>query len=375
MSRRANSEGSVYRRKDGKWCASVSYVSPEGTRKRRVMYANSRAKAKARLKEAIRALEDGTPLVESKETLRRFAEVWSAQHLPASGRKPSTIRQYRRCLEYYVLPHLGSTKLKDLSPLSVEAWTISLRESGLAGATVRSAFNVLSAMMATAQRDGLIRRNPCSVVSRPQARNSEATYYSPEEVRALLANSPKDFRPLVYLLAYTGLRIGEALALRWSDVDFEAGSLRVSGSLARTESGVERLDPKTPRSARAIPLVAPVISAIKDQRRFQAKDRLAAGSAWQEHDLVFATSVGSPRDYRNELRRFQSVAREIGLKGGFHALRHSAATALIDAGVPLPTVSSILGHARTSITLDVYGHALPKSTTEAVSRLAAIYES
>jgi integrase len=90
---------------------------------------------------------------------------------------------------------------------------------------------------------------------------------------------------------------------------------------------------------------------------------------------VFATTIGTPRDYRNELRRFQSVARKCGLEGGFHALRHSAATALVDAGVPLPTVSRILGHARASITLDVHGHALPDSTMDALTRLAATYES
>jgi integrase len=150
---------------------------------------------------------------------------------------------------------LGGMPLGKATPRVVEGWLVELRARGLAESTVRIAYDILLAILETALRDGALGRNPVAAVKRPRVTRHEASYLTPDQVRAVLsAAGGTRYAPLFTLLVNTGLRRGEALALQWSDVDLEGGTLRVRGTLARVNGKLEVTEPKTAKSQRAVPL-------------------------------------------------------------------------------------------------------------------------
>ncbi len=170
----------------------------------------------------------------------------------------------------------------------------------------------------------------------------------------------------------TGLRRGEALALHWSDVDLDGGALRVRWTLARTSRGLALGEPKTEKSRRAVPLPRSAVETLRAHRKRQAAEQLAAGSVWQGSGLAFTTEIGTPLEPRNVLRRFQVLARRVGLEGvHLHTLRHSAASFLLAAGTHTKVVQEHLGHSSYAITADTYSHVAPAQQREAADRLDA----
>ncbi len=173
------------------------------------------------------------------------------------------------------------------------------------------------------------------------------------------------------LLVNTGLRRGEALALKWSDVDFTKSLIRVRGTLARVDGDLVVTKPKTEKSRRVIHMSPAPERVFRAVKRRQMEDRLRAGSIWATTDFVFTTETGEPCDPRNALRAFKAAASNAGLPRGLglHTLRHSAATVMLENGVPLKVVSEILGHFSVSITGDIYGHVSPDVSAQAMDVL------
>ena len=168
----------------------------------------------------------------------------------------------------------------------------------------------------------------------------------------------------------TGLRRGEALALHWSDVDLDAGLLRVRWTLSRTSQGLQLDEPKTDKSRRTVPLPRSAVEALRAHRTQQQEEQLASAGAWQEHGLVFTTEIGTPLEPRNVLRRFEVLAERAGLRGVTpHTLRHSAASLLLAAGTHTKVVQEHLGHSSYAITADIYSHVGPAQQREAADRL------
>ncbi|SDZ14188.1 Phage integrase family protein [Geodermatophilus africanus] len=203
----------------------------------------------------------------------------------------------------------------------------------------------------------------------------EAAHLTPAQVADLLrAAEDTRYAPLFALLVHTGLRRGEALALRWADVDLTKRLLRVRGTLARVQGRLVVTEPKTARSKRSVPLSAPAERLLRDVRATQDDERQQAGSVWQETGFVFTTVTGEPSDPRNALRALKVAATRAGLPhAGLHTLRHSAASVLLTSGVPLKVVSEILGHSSIAITGDVYGHVAPDVSRGAMDVLGAAF--
>jgi integrase len=178
---------------------------------------------------------------------------------------------------------LGGTPLDKIKPRAVEGWLVELRARGLAESTVRIAYDLLSAILNTAVRDGALGRNPVAAVKRPRVTRHEAVYLTPDQVRAVhpAAQSTR-FAPLFELLVNTGLRRGEALALQWSDVDLETGNLRVRGTLARVNGKLVVTEPKTAKSKRPVPLNEDAAQILRAVRLRQTQERLLAGSRWHQ---------------------------------------------------------------------------------------------
>lgn len=172
------------------------------------------------------------------------------------------------------------------------------------------------------------------------------------------------------------MRRGEALALRWSDVNLEGASpfVHVGGTLSRIEGRLVRTDPKTEAGRRAVPLVEPAVKGLTSARTLQARDKLRLGEAWWGEDWVFTTEDGKPMDPRNVLRWFYRVRSKAGLNAGsLHSLRHSAASTLLEAGVPMPEIRDILGHSSIAVTVDLYGHMSHQHLHSAMQRGLVAY--
>ena len=299
---------------------------------------------------------------------------WRGSTLKASGRKESTKILYSYlCEKHLEAEPFGVLTLDRLRPSDVELLVLALGARGLSESTTRTAYTVLRAALDGAVRDGLLARNPAAAVTRPGVARKEARHLPPAQVTALLdAAKPSRYHAAFVLLAATGLRRGEALALTWDDVDLDGAVLRVRGTLARIGGQLTVSPPKTAKSRRALPLSPGVVAALRAHRKVQAAERIKAANIWHESGFVFTTENGQPVDPRNLLRALKVAADRAGLAGvGVHTLRHSAASALLEKGVGLKTVSEMLGHSSVAITGDVYQHVSDGAAQAAADALAA----
>ena len=214
----------------------------------------------------------------------------------------------------------------------------------------------------------------CPFSSPPRATASETHWFTSEEVATLLYAAESDrIEPMLTFIAHSGVRKGGALALRWQDVDEKQRKASISGTLARIEGKLTRQDPKTNSSIRGIDLTDKAKDALAQARAIQAHDE-AASSAWRNLGYIFTTASGEPIDPRNALRSFTRIRSSAGFSNGdIHSLRHSFATYLLLSGTPIEVVSKHLGHARTSITMDVYSHATEEDRSEAIKAGASGY--
>ena len=369
MSKNSHGNGSVYERKDGRFVASVRYVDDKGRKRRVSEYANTRKEANAKLRVMLRRLEEGAPVTESNLTVKAWSERWAETTLAASKIKETTRRGYADVIRLHIVPGLGDITLRELNPSHVEAWLLNLG-SRLSPSTVRQCHTVLGKILNTAMTHELVRRNVARLVDRPRLERKEAKHYSSDQVKALREAARGDrLEPFLTLPAYTGLRKGEALGLRWADVNLESKTpqLRVTGTLSRVKSGLLRSEPKSRSGWRTVPLVPEAVEAIREAKRLQARERLAAGEAWTDTGYVFTTPIGTPVDPGNALHWFYAVRDRAGIEeGSLHTLRHSAAAVLLAVGVPMPIVKDILGHSSITITVDMYGHMAPTVVADAM---------
>jgi integrase len=388
MAKRHNGEGSVRQRPNGRWEARLAFTDPiTGDSTRESFYGATAKEARAMLKTARERLDAGQPARDSDLTIAQWTERWVTTSLEASSRRESTKQLSRTLLRKHVDPtRLGTIALDRLRPSHIDAWVLELRgrmkttvkEDGsvsltraLSDSTIQRTFQVLRSCLSDAVRDGLLARNTAELVRQPSATRSEARHLSPAEVAAVLdaARSTRHWA-IFALIAGTGLRKGEALALRWDNVDFAAGTITVRGTLQRLGGRLVVSEPKTAKSRRVLAPSERVMEILRAQRKSQVAERLAAANVWHETGHVFTTESGLPMDPRNVLRAFKAAGSAAGLADAtVHTLRHSAATAMLDAGVHLKAVSELLGHSGTQITADTYAHLTTGTARRAMDSL------
>jgi integrase len=243
---------------------------------------------------------------------------------------------------------------------------------GLSAQTVAHARSTLRRALKDAQRDGLLARNAASLARPPRIERRELHPLTAAQVRTLLATTADDpYGPLFALAVATGLRQGELLGLRWQDVDLDARSLVVRRALTRTADGGYGLgEPKTARSRRTVMLSAGAMAALRRQAADQDALREAAGPDWDNREgLVFTGPLGHALRPAAVSSAFRTAADHLGFAVRFHDLRHTAATLLLGAGVPLKVVSETLGHSSIAITADVYAHMTPELRREAADAM------
>lgn len=383
--RRAKGEGSIFQRKDGKWIGRLTYEDPETGRSKVAQVSGStKRKASEALKALRQRLDEGQPVRDSSGSFGEYAHIWIMGTLQISDRKQSTKTLYAGLARTHIVNgKIGETPIKSLTPNRVETFVGELRDKGLSSSTIRQIYTVGRLIGDTMVRDGLAARNPFTSVPRPKVERSEALHLTDVEVsRVLEEASGTRYGLLFELILNTGLRRGEALALRWLDVNLSdepkqkpkipAVSIRVEHTLTRQDGQLVTTDPKSARSKRVVPLNSEAVEILKALRVRQAAEKLKAGNKWSETGYVFTTELGDPCDPRNALRAFSVAADRAGVPGaGLHTLRHTFATDLLNNGVPIVVVSRVLGHGSIQVTVDTYGHDDPDVTRSALDLLPA----
>lgn len=375
MSRNANGEGSIYAwKRDGKpagYKGALSYKDENGDTKRYVCYGRTRKEVKDKLDKARERVEDGAPVKDSKQTVGEWLAYWDKTGLAASNRKESTKVLYGNLSRKHLQPApFGAIRLDRLKPTDIDTLLLSLRQKDkpLSDSTVFNIYCVLRAGLDGAVRDGLIAKNIASKVDRPQVAKKDAQYIEAADLTKLLAAADGlRYRDVLVLIAGTGVRRGEAVALSWSKVNLDAGTMRVDATLSRVGKALLITEPKTDRSRRTVPLSPAMVALLRAQKARQAAERLRAGDQWVNEGLVFTTELGTKVDPRNILRTVELAAKKAGIdKVGVHTLRHSAATGWLDSGVHIKAVSDLLGHSSIAITGDIYGHTSDDTARKAI---------
>jgi integrase len=356
------SNGHVYwDEQAGFWVGTVELERGlDGKRRKKRVRAKTEKEAKLRLRRVNEALAEGKNVVSTRGSTKAWLEWWSSGPLLREV-QASTAVDYQNVLRYYVIPHIGAVPLDKLSPLHVEHMMQELEAQGLAPRTVARARTTLRRALSQAQKYGRVERNVAELVDAPRAgghKTSDAL--SAAEAEAVMEAAHGDrLEALAVLVLMVGLRKGEALALRWDDIDLKAGTLKVRES--KTKSGI-----------RSVALPSRVVAALREHGKRQRRERVAS-TFWGDPELVFTSTIGTELDGRNVLRWWHELTIRAGVgRRRFHASRHTAATLMLNAGVPLEVVSKTLGHAGLAITSDIYakvGTKLQRQAAEAMDEL------
>jgi integrase len=330
----------------------------------------TRKDARRYLNKILREIDTGTFVELSDRPLADFIAEWLANVVRPRVRA-RTLADYTSLAKRHIAPALGQQKLGRLSPLEIQRLYTDLQERGLSARTVRYVHSVLHGSLEQAVKWNLLAKNPAKLVSLPRNEHREMRSLSvPEATRFLAAANSTRWQALWLLLLTTALRPGEALGLKWADLDGER--MRIQRSLVRTSGCDWQLaEPKTSRSRRVVTIPATALSALLSHRARQAEERLLCGPDWCNLDLVFCTRSGNPLDYRTVVRRHFSpllVEAKLGALRPYD-LRHSCATLLLAAGENIKVVSERLGHASATLTLDTYSHVLPDMQQRAAQRM------
>jgi integrase len=372
--RRDYGTGSMRELPDGRWQGRADLGRDAQGRRLRPTFTGARQQVQREMGRAIRDREAGLAAASGRLTVGAYLDQWLEQAARPRLRA-RTVAGYVAIVRKHLAPALGRVPLSKLTAAQVQAVLNGLTAAGAAPQTVRNVHAVLRRALAQGVRWGMVSRNVASLVDVPSARAYDVRALDVDDARAVLDAVRGDrLEPLVTVALATGLRQGEALALRWADVDLDAGQLAVRHSLHRAGGQVVLAEPKTRRSRRAVTLPAFAVTALRRQRDwFQAQDRLLAGDSWQDGGYVFTTRIGTPMHGADVTRRLQALLAAADLpRMRFHDLRHGAATLLLAQGVHPRVVMETLGHSTIAVTMNVYSHVVPALQREAADRLDAI---
>ncbi len=376
--KRGHNEGSFYQTADGQWRGALTVHQSDGTVKRVYLRGASKRTVQKKAIDVRERLALGLVPIDEKVTVRDYVTRWLDDVVKHSA-KPRTYETYVFYAEK--LSHqIGGTKLTALRPAHVQKAYAAMLDAGAAPATVRLAHAILHRALKQAKRWKLVPTNVAEDVDLPRVERVERPTLTAGQVRHLFDVAEARGERLVtlwMLIASTGLRLGEALGVRWHDLDLDGRqlTLRVQLQYGRTTKQFELVELKNRRSARPVLLTEDAVIALRAQRAHQAAEQLRAADVWPDSDLVFRTEAGGPLQQstvRNAWVRLLNAAELPHVRP--HDLRHGVATLLLADGVPSRVVQELLGHSSVVMTLDRYSHVLPALHADAVARLGALFK-
>lgn len=368
-----STQGSIKKDASGKWSFVVDLVGVGGKRKQ--AFRRGFATKKAAQTELTRLLGDqqrGTYVAPTRSTLGQFMlDEWLPARRPSL--RESTAASYEQMIRTYVVPTIGAAKLQAIDGATLNAFYGRLIKegrtearrglgAGLSPKTVRNVHGMLSRAFSDAVRWGRLHRNPCDAADPPRGVSPEMKAWTADELRAFVASvSTHRWAGIWALMATTGMRRGEVLGLRWSDVDLEAGTVTIRSTRVRFGKTIATSTPKTARGNRTVALGPVVVASLRVWRRQQASDQLLMGAGWQNAESLVVTiadgSAPNPEAFSNLFGKLVKVAGVPVIR--LHDVRHSYATAALASGIPVKVVSQRIGHADVGVTLKIYAHVMP----------------
>jgi len=326
----------------------------------------TKADAQSWLRKMQYKLDQGYDLEGGKILLGDYLIQWLENYKIAI--RPKTYHRYKGLLQKHVIPHIGKISLNNLHPFTIEQLYADLLEIGVGVRSIRHAHAVLHHALEKAVGYGLLMSNPAHRVTLPQYKPAEIQVLNDSQVSLFLtiAETSK-YKALYHLAVTTGMRQGELFGLKWTDIHWNSAILQVQRQVQRVPGeGWSFSEPKTKTGHRSIQLGNGTITALREQYQLVHHLKSSNEQRWQEYNLIFPSSVGAPLNASNLRKDFLRLLSDANLPTmRFHDLRHTAASLMLNHGVPLIVVSRILGHAKPSITLDIYGHLIHEMQGEA----------
>ncbi len=372
-------KGHIRQRSPGSWEIKYDAGRDPETGKRQIKFKTVRGAkrdAQRALRDAINAVEDGGYADPGKLTVGDWLTKWL--DLARNEVSPKTAERYAEIVDKHLVPALGPLPLGKLRAVHVEAYYAkALKEGrrdgtgGLSAQTVRHHDRVLNVAMKRARALKLIATNPIEDVTHPKVEPEEIEHLDPSDaVKLLRTAAGTRLHVPIFLALATGIRRGELLALRWSDLDLDRGNLTVAQAIEQTKAGLRFKLPKTKRSRRVIALSPSVVDLLRAHKVQQARERLALGLGKDNLGLVFTRLDGSIINPRNFSKEFSRLVARAGVRPvSLHGLRHTHFTNLLREGVHPKIASERAGHASVAITMDIYSHAVPGLQEDAALRI------
>lgn len=352
MARRAYGSGSIYQLPDGNWQALARVQG------RQISHtAKTQREANAWLERVNLQVEQGLTYQAAKINLEDYLTRWLAS--VENALRPASFEHYKIAVENHLIPALGEVLVKDLTPDRIQQVYDNWLRSGKGVATVQKAHAVLHRALRRATQTGLLASNPASLVSKPRSPHKEMSFWTEDEAnRFLTAARENRLYALFHLAIVTGAKQSELLGLQWSDLDWSRGTLHICRQLSQSGNFAAL---RSKAAKRTLQLGNETLTVLREHVKLQQLERQVAGDRWQEGDLLFTTTIGTPLYNRNLVaRNFKLLAQAAGVpQVRFHDLRDSCVAILLAHGVPIYTISKWIGHAKPSITNKVYGHLIP----------------
>ena len=378
--KRGAGEGSICKRKDGTWQGAVTIGRDRnGKQKRKYFYGKTRNEVSKKLNTVINELNNRTFIDNSTNpTMRVWLHTWLWEYKKNSI-KAKTFEQYETMLRVHAMPNIGDIQVSNLKPEHLQKIYNNMYENGISARTIHILNTVLHGALKQAVKNNLASRNVTEAVSLPKSKAKEMRVLTLEEQKKFMKVLSADRMGNMYLFGlFTGLRRGELLALKWSDIDTERNIIRVERALSRvkdygdtpnkTKLVVE--EPKTAKSKRIIPIFDYLEEILDRQKQQQIKDKENSYGLYEENNIIFATELGKMIDPGNFSRKFYKLIKEAGLPhANPHCLRHTFATRGLESGIDLKTMQELLGHSSILVTGDTYTHVLLDKKRNEINKL------
>ena len=383
--RRGNNEGSITKRKDGRWqgYVIVGYNSETGKPKKKYFYSKLRKEVQMKIEETRERVKSQTYRDIAKVTVAEWFSTWLNDYMKPSLRK-TTWESYRYQVDGHIIPNLGHLKLIELQTHhlqnlyneKLESGRLDGRDGGLSPKSVRYIHTVIHSCLEQAKKENKIAINPASTVKLPKYQKPDIRYMKNEEIRDFLTQAKDSkFYIAFYLALTTGMRRGEILALRWQDIDLDNHKVSVNQSLVRVkEGGLIFQEPKTKLAKRTINISSHLFSLLQDHKERQNIVIKSEGKNYRSDlDLIFCNNLGEPICPRNFTRHFERLLKKAGLdRIPFHSLRHTYSTICLQEKVDIKTIQENLGHHSSAFTMDVYSSVTDKMKRDASDKVDSL---
>ena len=359
MKRKCNGEGTIFKRKDGRWSAQTYVTLTDGTRKRISITYAQREKVKNKLDEVMAQEKKKIPFSDESWTIAAYLDHW-LEHVVKVRTRPNTFARYESIVRLHIIPTIGSKRLNGLNVRDVQCAIEKMHAKGCGGRTLQIYRQVLSSALNRAIRDELIFRNVAQLVDLPKYEKKEVVVWTAKQAAQFLRTAENDRWYVGYLMMLTyGLRRGEMAGLRWCDMDFDNDCLHIRQQINRIDGKLCAGAVKTRAGRRTLPLVTAIKSVLLEHAKTTGSEpaRFDPNAVPGIANTVLVTHDHTAIEPKALRVNFYRLIEQAGLpKITLHATRHIAATMLKNLNVPLKDVQLILGHANVSTTMEIYQH-------------------